>query len=166
MSANQDRTTGAATSELFETQDVNPNGVIVFLASLISSLILVFLVVWVFWGVLTNAFARTGPSQVPRLSQTPPEPRIQPDPNLDLWRLRAREDQILHSYGWSDQKAGTVRIPIDRAMDLLLKQGLPVRPQTGETPGVPDTGPESGGPQTGQPMPRFHPAQPSARGSQ
>jgi hypothetical protein len=35
-----------------------------------------------------------------------------------------------------DQKAGTVRIPIERAMDLLAQRGLPVRPEgaTDESP--------------------------------
>ena len=35
--------------------------------------------------------------------------------------------RLLNSYGWVDPKAGVVRIPIDRAMDLLLQKGLPVR---------------------------------------
>ena len=37
----------------------------------------------------------------------------------------ARENAILGSYGWLDRKAGTVRIPIDRAMDLIAHRGLP-----------------------------------------
>ena len=41
--------------------------------------------------------------------------------------IRANEDRILYSYGWSDEKAGTVRIPIERAMELLVERGLPVR---------------------------------------
>ena len=39
------------------------------------------------------------------------------------------EDNELYSYGWVDEKAGTVHIPIDRAMELLVERGLPVRPQ-------------------------------------
>jgi len=81
---------------------------------------------------------------------------------LDIWRLRANEDAVLNSYGWADRRAGTVRVPIDRAMDLLVERGLPVASGSAPSLGAPDTGPESGGPQTGQPMPRFHPAQPSA----
>jgi len=38
--------------------------------------------------------------------------------------LRAREDAILGSYGWVDRQAGIGRIPIDRAVDLLLEKGL------------------------------------------
>jgi hypothetical protein len=41
--------------------------------------------------------------------------------------LRRHEDEILNSYGWVDQKAGVVRIPIDKAMDLLVQKGLPTK---------------------------------------
>jgi hypothetical protein len=61
----------------------------------------------------------------------PPGPRLQVEPALDLKQLRQGEDEKLNSYGWVDQKAGIARIPIDRAMDLLLAKGLPVR---GENP--------------------------------
>ena len=37
-----------------------------------------------------------------------------------------QEDQ-LNSYGWVDQSAGVAHIPIDRAMDLVVERGLPVR---------------------------------------
>jgi len=43
----------------------------------------------------------------------------------------------LNSYDWIDQKAGTVRIPIDRAMQLLAQRGLPTRPQAGAVPTSP-----------------------------
>ena len=36
-------------------------------------------------------------------------------------------DHRVASPGWVDQKTGVVRIPISRAMDLLLERGLPVR---------------------------------------
>ena len=50
----------------------------------------------------------------------------------DLKQYKATEDQILNSYGWVDQKAGVVRIPIDKAMDILLQRGFPVRGLTPE----------------------------------
>jgi len=49
----------------------------------------------------------------------PPEPRLQDHAVQDLRQMRAAEDQILNSYQWVDQKKGVVRIPIDRAIDLL-----------------------------------------------
>jgi hypothetical protein len=36
---------------------------------------------------------------------------------------------MLATYDWVDQKAGTVRIPIDRAMELIAQRGLPMRTQ-------------------------------------
>jgi hypothetical protein len=36
--------------------------------------------------------------------------------------LRAREDEQLHSYQYIDREKGTVRIPIERAMELLVKE--------------------------------------------
>lgn len=35
---------------------------------------------------------------------------------------RARQRQLLESYGWVDRDAGLVRIPIERAMELYLQQ--------------------------------------------
>ena len=40
----------------------------------------------------------------------------------DLKALRAREAQQLHSYQYIDRAKGTVRIPIERAMDLLIQE--------------------------------------------
>lgn len=56
-----------------------------------------------------------------------PDPRLQIAPKEDLQALRAREEADLNSYGWIDRTAGIVRLPISRAMDLLVQRGLPVR---------------------------------------
>ena len=59
----------------------------------------------------------------PRL---PPEPRLQVHPVKDLRELREAEATLLEHYGWVDKNAGVVRIPIDRAIDLLAaKTGAP-----------------------------------------
>jgi hypothetical protein len=62
---------------------------------------------------------------VTNLQRTPPEPRLEANPLVPRLRMRAEEDWVLQNYGWVDQKAGMVRIPIDRAMDLLAERGLP-----------------------------------------
>lgn len=56
----------------------------------------------------------------------PPEPRLQATPHIDMKTFWAREDSLLNSYGWVDSQAGIVRIPIDRAMDIVLEKGFPV----------------------------------------
>ena len=59
-----------------------------------------------------------------------PEPKLQAAPVLDLRAIRAEEDKLLNGYGWIDQQKGLVRIPINQAIDLIARRGLPSRPQT------------------------------------
>jgi hypothetical protein len=56
-----------------------------------------------------------------------PHPQLQTTPIPDLKAVRAAEDQVLNSYGWVDRQKGAVRIPIARAMELVVGKGLPVR---------------------------------------
>ena len=55
----------------------------------------------------------------------PPEPRLQANPQADMRTMREKEDTILNHYGWVDPNRGVVRIPIDRALDLVAEHGLP-----------------------------------------
>jgi hypothetical protein len=59
-----------------------------------------------------------------------PTPALQTQPFRDIHTLRQGEIEKLNSYGWVDQGAGVTRIPIDRAMDVILQRGLPVRPDS------------------------------------
>lgn len=78
----------------------------------------------------------------------PAEPRLQPFPNkmhdgrvlapnentpvTDMEDMRANEEKMQTTYGWTDQQKGVVRIPIEQAKQLLLQRGLPVtNPGTG-----------------------------------
>jgi TRAP-type C4-dicarboxylate transport system permease small subunit len=36
--------------------------------------------------------------------------------------LRAKEQAAAHSYGWVDQSAGVVRLPLDRAIELTVQE--------------------------------------------
>jgi hypothetical protein len=59
--------------------------------------------------------------------EAPPEPRLLIDEPSNLRDFRAREMQSLEHYGYVDQATGAVHLPIDRAKELLLERGLPVR---------------------------------------
>ena len=54
----------------------------------------------------------------------PPAPALEIHPRVTLHSLRAREDAVLHSYGWIDRDRHIVRIPIERATQLLAERGL------------------------------------------
>lgn len=63
------------------------------------------------------------------LKQNFPTPQLEIDERNQLDKIRLEEEQTLSTYDYVDQKAGTVRIPIERAMDLIAQRGLPVRGQ-------------------------------------
>jgi hypothetical protein len=41
-------------------------------------------------------------------------------------QLRTKEQKYLTTYGWVDQMAGIARVPLDRALEIIAKDGLPV----------------------------------------
>lgn len=61
-----------------------------------------------------------------------PTPRLQTDDgNIDVADMHAREDMLLDHYTWVDQNKQIVRIPIQRAMQLVAQKGLPVESRKG-----------------------------------
>lgn len=56
-----------------------------------------------------------------------PQPQLQKTPILDLKAIHAEEDKLLTGYAWVDEKKGVVRIPVELAIDVLAKRGLPTR---------------------------------------
>ena len=54
----------------------------------------------------------------------PPEPRLEESPPANLAALRAREQEVLDNPAWVDEAAGTVRIPLDLAIDVIARKGL------------------------------------------
>ncbi|MBI2504085.1 MAG: hypothetical protein HYW07_12735 [Candidatus Latescibacteria bacterium] len=54
-------------------------------------------------------------------------PKLQPDPPALKEELRTVENQVLTTYDWTDKEKGLVRIPIERAIELVAQQQkLPV----------------------------------------
>jgi hypothetical protein len=64
------------------------------------------------------------------LEAAPTLPTIQVNPARDLLQVRATERANIEEYGWVDRERGTIRIPVERAMELLLERGLPVQTAT------------------------------------
>ena len=68
-----------------------------------------------------DQWARTGQVRLPELVERK-FPRLQIAPPADLKAFRAREEAQLHSYGWVNRTSGVARIPIERAMSLLVEK--------------------------------------------
>ncbi len=111
--------------------DINLRGVVVTALVLLAVGILAQIAMW----LLFDYFAMREAAKTPRLyplasieTRLPPQPRVQANPAEDMKALRLDSESLLTSYGWVNQKAGIVRIPIDRAMSLVVERGLPARP--------------------------------------
>ena len=106
---------------------------------------LVLLVLWGMFGYLRNLSAGGGPVPSPITFSSPPKvppPQLQPDPVADYNVYRLTDQEKLNSYGWVNQKAGIARVPINRAMELLVQRGLPWKaPQTRPAPTAPNPNP-------------------------
>jgi hypothetical protein len=93
---------------------------------------------WAMFDFFATSAQRQDIAPPPVFSTAPPPgPQLEVDPAADLARVRSREEALLDSYDWVDRQHGIVRIPIDRAMDLLLQQGLPGTPVGPATPARP-----------------------------
>ena len=78
--------------------------------------------------------ARMAPMAVANPQQPPPTPRLQVDPTADMVEMRANEDQALTRAGWVDHEGGTLRVPIDVAIDAIAQRGVAPFPATGAAP--------------------------------
>ena len=138
--------------EGYEVTDVSVSGIAVFLVGLFISVGVFFVFCFGMGKVINNALIkRDGPpdkwhaaqkpeefqnmqsnpagqqKQLQELTQSFPTPRLQTDNgSQDLVDLHHREDLLLDHYSWVSESQGKVRIPIERAMELIAQQGLPV----------------------------------------
>ena len=137
----------------FEQSDVRVTGIVVFLAAL-GIFVVVTAVLCYGMGKIINAHMdkEDGPNtrwtttadirqlgnlannpamqnKVAQLAQQFPSPRLQEDDgNQEITDIHAREDLLLDNYSWADPAHDKVRIPIEEAMALVAKRGLPVAP--------------------------------------
>jgi len=128
----------------FERQDLQVSGILYFLLSLVVVTALCLVGLRGVYAFLDHREKALQPAVNPLVTNVPadtrhiapgypqaafPNPKLEEDERGQLNGIRLEEEQTLHSYGWIDDKAGIVRIPIERAMDLIVQRGLPVRPQ-------------------------------------
>ena len=141
------------TSLGYESRDANVGGILVFIASMAVFVVVTALLCYGIGGMINAHMNKEdGPTSkwsktvnIRQLGDMPSNPAMQnkvaqlmqsfPTPRLvidngdeDIAVLHAKEDLLLDHYTWIDESKGTVRIPIERAMELLAQRGLPVAP--------------------------------------
>jgi hypothetical protein len=120
----------------YETQDANFKNIMFAGAGIVGLIVLTLALTWAISAFLIRHSANPGSPAREMTTSAPvfPAPQLQENPILELQRLRAREDSVLTTYGWTDRNAGLVRVPIDQAMSLLLSKGLPVESSEAQLP--------------------------------
>jgi hypothetical protein len=142
----------------YEGTDVQVSGVVVFLAALgIFVVVTAVLCVGIGKVINTELAKADGPvtkwnhpvdprklgnlasspemqQEFAKLTQRFPTPRLQTDDGYqEIADMHAREDLLLENYSTIGPEAGGgkggVRIPIERAMELIAERGLPVAPE-------------------------------------
>ena len=109
-----------------ELSDLSPRVIAIFGIGLSATVIVsLVLVVWIFNFFAAREAKQDAPPSPLAKVEPPQEPRLQVQAPNDLQEIRARENEALSSYDWIDKGAGVVRIPINRAMQLLAERGLP-----------------------------------------
>ena len=122
-----------------EKSDVSIGAILKFGIGLAVAAAVICVALWGLFELLEAREARRGaplpPLAAAGLRRTPPEPRLEPDALRPRRRMLAEESAALTTYGWVDREAGIVRIPIERAMELLVERGLPPsKPLAASTP--------------------------------
>jgi len=135
-----------------EEDGVNYSGIGWFIVVLVGTTLVCQVLVWGLFRVMAWRGDRTEPARaslaapvgtrttssgrmVTGAQTEPAVPLLVSEPTV-LKAFRDSEDAELKAYGWENKGAQVVRLPIDRAKDLLIERGLPVRQATasGEKP--------------------------------
>src|SRR5437773_4459365 len=106
-----------------ERKDVDVISLFTIVLTLFVVCVVVFLVVTIMMHYLKSRepSKTAGQANIPATrAEEFPRPRLEVKPGANLAELRAAEDIDLNSYGWVNRNSGTVSIPIERAMQLIL----------------------------------------------
>jgi hypothetical protein len=123
-----------------ESNQIRVRGMVISAASLVATGIVVLAALAAVMGHFAQKEQQLGslyPARVAIDVGEFPNPRLQENPAVDLARMRAEERLRMDAYGWVDRKAGIAHIPIERAMDILAKTGLPKVSAPAPAPGAP-----------------------------
>jgi len=119
-----------------EGDGISYRGIVVFVVILAATTLICELIVVGMYKMMDAKSQATGAARAPLSAPAgtmPPPPNLLLNEPANLKDFRAREVNELEHYGWLDKNAGTVRLPIERAKELILERGLPVRGAAADT---------------------------------
>lgn len=106
--------------------EISLRGLILFVVGLVGLMIVAGVLMYLLSDGLREARVAADPP-LPKLPEArqPYEitgPRLQPDPPADMAAFRTEEEAELNRWVWVDEANGVAQVPIDKAMELLVKQ--------------------------------------------
>ena len=135
----------------YDRTDLSPRGILVFLVGLLVAGIFIEIVMWGMFHFLARSpfFAKGNPSPMMQQEKAQPlsavgkdfenttnvnpdlfpQPRLQTNDVMDMGDLLASEHKILYAKQPFVDANGTVHLPIQDAMNIIVQKGLPVRPE-------------------------------------
>jgi len=121
--------------EGYERSDADVRSLLRFGFSLFAILVVVLLSMWWMFFYFAKS-QQLGPPASPFEDARilPPQPWLQVHPHVDLQAYCDAQMKELDSYAMVDPNNDVVRIPVDRAMTLILQRGLPSRPAANASP--------------------------------
>lgn len=114
--------------EGYERSDADPRPLV--LAVFVLALLLfasLAVSAWLSQDAEAELFGQESANPVRALRIAPAGPELLAVPALELEELRTWEERLLTSTAWIDPVNGVVRIPVERAIELSLEEGFPVR---------------------------------------
>ncbi|HEX3377806.1 MAG TPA: hypothetical protein VHS29_13145 [Candidatus Acidoferrales bacterium] len=113
----------------YETRDTNTGAIINFLVILAVVLVVSGLICWGMFKIFSTHAVDQPATDSPFADtrQLPMGPQLQVNPREDWLKFHQGQEDSLQTYSWENRSAGTVRVPIEQAMELLVKKGLPVQ---------------------------------------
>ncbi len=104
-----------------EKRDVNAHAILLFGLWLTIAAVIVHIIVGVFYDYLIKTAPRPrAASASVSAGVLPPEPRLQSSPYGEIREVRAAQNKILN--GYEDLGGGYARIPVARAMEILVEK--------------------------------------------
>jgi hypothetical protein len=115
-----------------EDRDIDARSILWFVAAMVVAGVMIFGILWWMRQSLESRVRASRPDapvsakgrlRLPEDAAKIPAPQLETLPSQVRDRLTAEEQRLATTHGWVDRDKGIVRVPLDRAMELVLKEG-------------------------------------------
>ena len=122
-----------------EITDISLTGVTRAALFTFAGIGVVMALMWGAWGFFLSQARQSDPGKPAMAAddygqRIPATPRLQSVPTVDLKEYRAQQNEKIEGLAWVDQGAGTVRIPIQAAMQLIVQRADAFADQQAKAP--------------------------------